>query len=127
MKKKILLIDDDIDELLIFNEALNELPTAFSCNFANSVAEGLKVLQSITPDYIFLDINMPGVNGYEAIKILKGLDVSRNIPVILYSTAIDELVKAKALILGAKACVKKTDSIERLSYILKNLTSQIAV
>jgi CheY-like chemotaxis protein len=123
MKKMILLIDDDIDELFIFNEALNELPDHVDCSFAKSITEGVKVLDTMRPDYIFLDLNMPGINGYEAISILKNLDVSRNIPVILYSTAVDETVQAKALQLGARGCVKKTESIAGLSCILKNLTA----
>ena len=116
-------MDDDIDELFIFNEALNELPNHVDCSFASSITEGVTVLDTMKPDDIFLDLNMPGINGYEAISILKSLDVSRNIPVILYSTAVDETVQARALQLGARGCVKKTESIAGLSYILKNLTA----
>lgn len=125
MKKQILLIDDDVDELLILKEAIKETQSGFECKFANSFEEGINILQNSHPDYIFLDINMPRIDGFEALAAIRRMKDSGNIPVILYSTAINEDLTRKAVSLGAQGCVKKTDSIERLTGILNRLSYSI--
>ena len=63
MNKKILLIDDDEDEHMIFRTVINEIDDNIKCLYADSIQEGFKVLQQFMPDLIFLDINMPAING----------------------------------------------------------------
>ena len=124
MNKQILLIDDDEDELYFFTEALRETAHLFTCVGARSVEEGMRVLIHTRPEFIFLDINMPRINGFEGLKLIKKLDAIRSIPVILYSTAVTEEVTEKGILQGATACMQKTGSIATLARNLQKFLDQ---
>jgi len=63
--KRILLVDDDVDDQVYFLDAINEINPSMECKLANN---GLEALQSIKIlpafDIIFLDLNMPIMNGF---------------------------------------------------------------
>lgn len=120
-EKTILLIDDDNDELEIFNLALNEEQIAYICSYAKNAKEALKALNMIVPDFIFLDINMPGIDGIDCLAQIKKINTLQHIPVIIYSTYMDDMVCKKAIELGAAACVQKPDEISGLRKILKRI------
>src|SRR5215212_1458528 len=89
MKKVCFLIDDDVDDQEIFALALNEVNERFQCEVANNGYEGLQQLKKMNclPDYIFLDLNMPKMNGKECLKELKKTERLKAIPVIIYTTS----------------------------------------
>ena len=124
MNKKILLIDDDDDELYFFSEALTETQHPYQCISARSVEEGMKVLNIMRPEFIFLDINMPRINGFEGLELIKKLETVRDVPVILYSTAITEEVIKRGSLRGATACMQKTGSITALANSLRSFLDQ---
>jgi CheY-like chemotaxis protein len=84
-----LLIDDDVDDQEIFMLALTQVNKKFNCMAVNNGYEALQQLKKIPvlPDYIFLDLNMPRMNGKECLKELKKNERLQNIPVIIYSTS----------------------------------------
>lgn len=110
MKKTVLLIDDDRDELVLFREALNHLPGDYNCIWVPSPEEAVGLLGHIVPDYIFIDYNMPKTNGINGIRQIKAARDSGRIPVILYSTSIDERSACEALSLGATMCLEKPNT-----------------
>ena len=124
MNKKILLIDDDDDELYFFTEALTETRCPYQCVSARSVEEGMRMLDHTRPEFIFLDINMPRINGFEGLALIRKLEAIRDIPVILYSTAITEEVIKRGSLQGATACMQKTGSITTLAENLKRFLDQ---
>jgi CheY-like chemotaxis protein len=83
------LIDDDADDRESFKIALKEIDPKIECVLATSGEEGLKLLDegSITPDYIFLDLNMPRMDGWECLREIKKRPNLKHIPVIIISTA----------------------------------------
>jgi CheY-like chemotaxis protein len=90
MKKPeiILLIDDDVDDQLYFREAIEEIKPACVCKIANNGLEGLEqIAASPLPDIIFLDLNMPIMNGYEFMENMKKNAVYHHIPVIIFTTS----------------------------------------
>lgn len=89
MNKVILLIDDDIDDQEFFLEAVKEVNPNITCHLAGSCDEGLEFLNnsSVLPDYIFLDLNMPKVDGKKCLLELKNNLSVKDIPVIIYSTS----------------------------------------
>lgn len=121
MNKKILLIDDDEDEQSIFAEAIHAAKISFDCVFANSAAQGIKIIDSVLPDYIFVDFNMPAKNGIECIKEIKEKNSFKETPVILYTTGLDDRLANTAMQFGASACIKKPFSISALAEMLKNI------
>ena len=84
----ILNVDDDVEDIEIFCEAVREIDPSIVCMVAKSAAEALDILNSDIelPQYIFLDINMPKVDGNACLKEIKRDPRLNKIPVIMYST-----------------------------------------
>lgn len=85
-----LLIDDDMDDQEIFALALEEVDDSYACVTASSAQDALEKLRdkrNPVPDYIFLDLNMPRMNGKECLTEIKKFEHLRHIPVVIYSTS----------------------------------------
>ena len=84
----ILNVDDDDEDIEIFCDALREIDPSIICMVAKSADEALQILNSDIelPQYIFLDINMPKVDGNACLKEIKKDPRLNKIPVIMYST-----------------------------------------
>ena len=121
MKKHIVLIDDDEDEFAIFDAAMNDLDIPFKCTYARSAEHALRILRYLVPDYIFLDYNMPKVDGLECLKEIRQMDSLKNVPVIMYSNFISNVVNNKAHELGVNVCFNKPSSIFTFTSILKDV------
>jgi CheY-like chemotaxis protein len=87
----ILIIDDDSEDSELFCEAVSEVDATISCLKAKDGKEALRLLNGMStlPDYIFLDINMPIMNGRECLVEIKKNRRFSSIPVIMYSTTSD--------------------------------------
>jgi len=99
MEYTIVLVDDDGDDRLFFRDAVKKASRDISCI---TLEDGFALISYLKedekqPDLIFLDINMPVMNGWECLSILKEDDAYRDIPVIMYSTSRhdEEISKAK--------------------------------
>ncbi len=121
MEKKILLVDDDIDELEIFVDALNKLSLNFSCMQALNTEEAIEFLLHSKPDYIFIDFNMPRTNGLEALKKLKGVYGDENARYIIYSNFISPETEKEAIGAGALTCMKKPSLTAALTLLLRKI------
>src|SRR5687768_13149199 len=84
----ILNVDDDNEDIEIFCEAVRDIDPSILCLVAKSADEALQILHSEIelPSYIFLDINMPKIDGNMCLKEIKKDARLRNIPVVMYST-----------------------------------------
>lgn len=84
----ILNVDDDLEDIEIFCEAVNAIDPTILCIVARSAEEALRILNSDIelPSYIFLDINMPKIDGNACLREIKKDDRLKRIPVIMYST-----------------------------------------
>jgi CheY-like chemotaxis protein len=108
MCKKVLLIDDDSDEHLLFQDALEMYDNSISCIAADSYTKAINLIKDETPDCIFLDFNMPLFNGLNSLQKIKQTTSLSNIPVYMYSISdISDKVKDAALELGAVQWLKK--------------------
>jgi len=91
MKKieTILLVDDDIDDREIFKEAMERVAPSVQCFSAVDGEDAMLILDSaiFTPDLIFLDLNMPRLNGIQCLIEIKKNQKIKDIPVIIYSTS----------------------------------------
>ncbi|HEY2726012.1 MAG TPA: response regulator [Parafilimonas sp.] len=121
MYKKILLIDDDADEQFFFIEALKEINASAKFFFANSAKEGLSLVKFLLPDFVFIDINMPAINGLECLDLIAHNEDILQPSIIIYSTTIDNSIRNNAIKKGATACLKKQNSIHELAKLLKNI------
>jgi len=118
MTKEILLIDDDADELEVFTEALRAIDKNIQCSQAKNLNEALEFLSYSSPAYIFIDYNMPMVNGLECVAEIKKIEKLGRSRIILYSNYISEEINERAMSLGAYKCVKKPSMI---NVLIKNL------
>ena len=72
--KIILVIDDDADDRSLFMEAVEEITPELICHTAGNGQDGLKQMRDAAmgcPDLIFLDVNMPVMNGWDCLSALK--------------------------------------------------------
>ena len=118
----ILNVDDDQEDREFFCDALREIDGSAICLTAASAMEALSMLQSDLPmpDYIFLDINMPMMDGKTCLKELKRIPALKDIPVIMYSTSTDTKEIKECYQLGAEDFLIKPNNFEKL---VNDLTS----
>lgn len=93
--KNILLIDDDRDDAEIFMQAADRLNKGVALRWYQNpelALEDLKCADNL-PDLIFLDYNMPKINGLEMLEELKSEKKLKDIPVILISTPSQEFMR----------------------------------
>lgn len=120
--KSILIIDDSATTRSMIKSAVEEIedidifeaPTGF---------EALKILPSHTLDMIFMDINMPDINGLELINFIKNNDRYKGIPVVIVSIESSEEDREKGMALGALAYLTKPFKAEELLGLVKKTLS----
>lgn len=91
--QNIFLSEDDSDDVEFFREALSSIEGNFNLTVSTNGYELLDQLKNCNgrlPDFIVLDINMPKMNGLEALKAIKKNQAFKSIPVVLYSTCAEE-------------------------------------
>jgi CheY-like chemotaxis protein len=110
----ILLADDDKDDRFFFNKALKE----FHHHRLTTVENGEKLMNFLTsnykqlPDIVFLDLNMPRKTGNECLADIKNNHHLKHIPVIIYSTSLQEEVANLLYKTGAHYYLQKCDFAE---------------
>lgn len=118
----VLLIDDDIDDRMIFGDVLKELVPDIIYNEAINGEDALVRLESgLVPDLIFLDLNMPRVDGKQFLAEIRQIAHLRHIPVIIYTTSSHESDKKETRALGASYFITKPNSLHELNQLLKGI------
>ena len=99
----ILLVDDDAEDCTIFKEALKEVNPNSVCLTVHNGEEALRLLDDsiLLPDMVFLDINMPFMNGKICLVKIRENEKLRELPVVIYSTTITPGEKKAFAKLGA--------------------------
>jgi CheY-like chemotaxis protein len=119
---KFLLADDDSDDREMFFEALAALDPDIVCEGCEDGRQALTQLSASKneqPNIIFVDINMPVMNGWDLLKNLKSIKDYVHIPVIVYSTSSRSADRAIAQDLGATCFVTKPDSFKLVKNMLE--------
>lgn len=129
MKKTLLcfLIDDDLDDQEIFKLAISEIEYPVLCMFARDGAEALEKLESLDklPSIVFLDINMPRMNGKIFLKLFKADSRFARVPVIIYSTYFNQQIELEMMELGADGYIEKPPSVKDLTQKLQMILSKM--
>lgn len=84
MRLKTLIIDDEPLATTIIKEYLMDYPEVEVCAVVHNGFDGMKAIQTHQPDFIFLDIEMPKINGFELLELLESP------PAIIFTTAYDQ-------------------------------------
>ncbi|MDR1660190.1 MAG: response regulator, partial [Desulfovibrio sp.] len=106
-RRLIMLVDDSLTNLQTGQTVLSEEYTVMTVPSAQKMLEALKVLEWRKPELVLLDVDMPGMSGFEAIKILKDSPETRDIPVIFLTAMNESADELKGLRLGAVDYITK--------------------
>jgi CheY-like chemotaxis protein len=121
-RNRILLIDDDIDDQVYFRDAINEISPQIFCEIANNGKEALLQMETAPlPELIFLDLNMPIMNGYEFLTSLRRSSHFNNIPVVILTTSRSNLDIEQSKKLGASLFFTKPSNFGLLVNKLKSI------
>lgn len=123
--KNVILVDDDPDDRELFAEAIELIDSASNLAMKRNGEELMDYLQHTkgapAPDIIFLDLNMPRMNGTEALQQLKKDERFSDIPVIIYSTSLNPRDIDETYNAGACRFLRKPNSFEELKRSLKEI------
>ncbi|MEP6514446.1 MAG: response regulator [Parafilimonas sp.] len=117
IKKTFLIVDDDADDCEFFCEAVSEIDASVKCITIHSGEDALQKLRTgikQLPDFIFLDLNMPRMNGRQCLIELKKDTRLKNIPVIIYSTSSAQKDIDETRQLGAAYFLTKPSDFQKL-------------
>jgi DNA-binding response OmpR family regulator len=120
----ILIIDDDNDDSDFLRDAIQQISPRTNCTIASSSDEALKGLQTKTisrPDLIFLDLNMPRINGMQCLRELKATASLTEIPVVIYTTSKSHDQNVESLRLGASHFITKPSAFRHLCQIITDV------
>lgn len=117
---KILIVDDEEINVFLLKEVLT------SANYKNLKSttdsrEAIKLYKTFSPDLVLLDINMPYLDGFEVMKLLKEIEKESYIPVLVLTAQTDDKTQKQALKLGAKDFLHKPFNIEETLARIHNL------
>ena len=127
--KTIFLIDDDKDDQQFFLTSLSEIDNTIQCNLANNGKDALDKLNnsSTTPDLIFIDINMPLMNGFECLTELRKQDRFSKTPIVILTTSKADAEAQCARVLGANVFLTKPSSVRLLQTKLQHVLTNFLV
>lgn len=116
---QVLIVDDDGDDREILGEAFAAIDTRISTIQADGGLEALELLREAPskPDFVFLDINMPRMNGYQCLQELRSLPGSEQMSIVMYSTTITFGDERFFSSLGIKYLTKKARFAELVSAV----------
>lgn len=116
----LLNIDDDPEDLDIFFRAVKTINPLAKCLLARNAKEALHILKdTILPDYIFLDIRMPQLDGKTVLAELRKNRKLKSVPVIMYSSSINPGEIEEYTTLGANQFLNKCNDFKGLCDALK--------
>lgn len=127
MHKEFMLVtlaDDDEDDRLLFTDAFDELKVSTVVNTFNNgklLMDYLLEPENVLPHIIFLDLNMPIMNGIECLKEIKQNDRLKNIAIAIYSTSSSNDDIEETFVLGANVYIKKPADFKKLKDVLNEV------
>lgn len=130
-RKECLIIDDDVDDQEIFLMCMKKVNKNIHCSTANDGVEAVAMLLSnndYKPDYIFIDVNMPKMNGIDCLRMIKNIRRLKYSKIFMYSTTSDRgtLVQSKQLgaddfIIKPSSTVELKDKLSKVLHIVSGI------
>jgi two-component system response regulator len=122
MPRNILYVEDNQDAIAFFSRVVNKLG---DYNFVtredgSSAISLLEEKKDFTPEMILLDINLPGMNGFEILQYVRSKTAYKHVPVIMFTSSDDDGDVQKSYEYGANAYLIKPDSLQSLKEVLQD-------
>ena len=125
---EILLIEDNPGDARLAREALRDAKVRNNLNWVTDGVEGLAYLrqegkysQSVRPDLILLDLNLPRKDGREVLSEIKVDEKLRRIPVVILTTSQAEEDVLRAYHLNANCYITKPVDLEQFMKVVKTI------
>lgn len=119
--KTVLYVDDDEDDRDIFTEVMRSLYPEVELVLAKDGAEALTKLDQIArPMCMYIDMNMPKMNGLQFLSTVKGNPMLSVIPAFILTTALTPHQKKEIKIIGAEDYLIKPSSFDEFKVLLSN-------
>ena len=122
----VMLADDDEDDRMFFSDAFSEIKINTklrTCNDGAELMEYLNKEDSVLPELLFLDINMPKKNGIECLEEIKANPKFKNIAVAIYSTSSSDEHVEDTFVKGANVYIKKPNDFSTLKKVLSEVVT----
>ena len=122
----IILVDDDEDDRLFFTDAFEELKISTKIQTFKDGVELMDYLNhedSVLPNVLFLDLNMPKKNGVECLLEIKKNEKLNDIAIAIYSTSSSEEHIEETFINGANIYIKKPSDFDDLKKVLSEVVT----
>jgi len=126
---RLMLVDDDEDDREICLSVLQSILPEASYTIAKNGEDALQKLNhaNVDPDLIFLDLNMPLMNGKQFLMEIKRHSKLSSIPIVVLSTSSDQATIKEAINLGARDFITKPDKYSAWEDALKKLLNNFAL
>ena len=130
----VLIVDDTLKNIQVLGTILKN--KGYNILVAQNGKQALSIAQSNRPDLILLDVMMPEIDGFETCKHLKGMDTTKDIPVIFLTAKVEEADTIKGFEVGGVDYITKpfkssellarVDTHLTIRFLQKNLESLVA-
>jgi len=121
MKKKILIVDDNTDLNKVLQMSLNESYETIS---AINCEDAVDLAVTEVPDLIIMDLMMNGMNGFEAIRLIRQVPKTRSIPVIAITAGLSNTVEEECTRIGCNDFLFKPFTASQLISSITKLLNQ---
>lgn len=121
----ILIVDDSRTAIAVLSKTLE--PTGYSIISASNGEEGIEMAKIHQPDMILMDVIMPGLNGFQATRILRKEETTKSIPIVIISGNEQATEKFWGLRVGANGFLPKPVDRAELFYLLGEHLAQAEV
>jgi DNA-binding NtrC family response regulator len=121
------IVDDDADDRKLFIEAVKELDERIECVSAINGEQALEMLKNpvnALPDFIFLDIRMPRINGKQCLFEIKNDSRLKHIPVVMFTTSRDVEESKELNKMGAFHFISKPNNPAEIYYLVSFVLEQ---
>ena len=115
------IVDDDVDDRNLFIEAVKEVDATIECISANNGEQALALLTdsgNTLPDFIFLDLRMPRIDGKKCLIEIKKNKRLKHIPVVIFTTSRDVEESKDLKEIGAFHFISKPNNPEEIYYLI---------
>ncbi len=119
-KTKVLIIDDKPNNLEMTKDILEF--AGYEALTANNAKNGIEMMRKSHPDLVLLDILMPEMDGYEAVRVIRSDDKIKQIPILAYTALATGINRDKALEYGCVDVITKPIDIDNFYKVIKTYT-----
>ena len=126
MEYSVLVVDDSHPMQQVLANELSQLEHTIHLDFADDGESALEKVQANTYDFIFLDIMMPGIDGFETCTRMRAMPELKKTPIIMLSSKTSPLDEVKGIMAGSSTYLTKPIQPEEFQKVIKRVTRWVS-